>query len=254
MLGMSSFLGTSFIHRKSHCLQTPTNLRRCLGYKIKDETRSGRAITAPRLRRHLLCDAAAPEAAHVSEPALSRSHRFPLLGFQGAQGRTVLTDLCKEAWSPTDCGIWWPEKWPERGCALSVHWPRLSSPRLSLRAPRRPHSLPPLQVSLLHLHVVSWRCVLPEETQMLTGLSFHAPGTGSLCPAGHNHHWGDLETRILRTHARGGGAQLQAEGQEKGSMFLPGCGSCTQMPRRWSCSLRHLSPSRLGPGWNSTES
>lgn len=57
---------------------------------------------------------------------------------------------------------------------------------------------------------------------MWTGLSFHAPGTGSLCPAGHNRHWGDLETRILRTHAWGGGARLQAEGQEKGSMSPPG--------------------------------
>ena len=84
--------------------------------------------------------------------------------------------------------------------------------------------------------------------------SVHAPATGSPCPAGDNHCWGDLETRLLRTHAWGGGARLQAGGQEKGSASPPSCGSRTQMPRRWSCSLRRLSPPRLGPGWNSTES
>lgn len=136
MLGVSGFLGTSFIHRTGHCFQTPTSLRRCLGYRIKDGIRSGRAVTAPRLHRHLLCDVAVPEGTHVWEPALTRSHRSPLLGFPGAQGRTVLTDLCQEAWSPSDCRIWWPE----RVCPLSVHRPRLDSHRLGLRDPPGPRS------------------------------------------------------------------------------------------------------------------
>lgn len=89
---------------------------------------------------------------------------------------------------------------------------------------------------------------------MWTGLSSHASGMGSPYPAGDNCHWGDLETRLLRTHAQVGGAWLQAGGQKKGSASPPSCGSWTQMPRRWSCSLRRLSPSRLRPGWNSTES